>query len=1148
MRRTPRWFLLLPILLGMGSAHAHSPIPEPVAPLPPLTLGVLAYLPKEQMSERYGALTQYLSHALRGTPVELRPLAYSGNEVERALAGGEIDLLLTNPAHFIRLRADNRLTGAFVTQITIRNGLPTSAFGGVIFTRADYLDIRELKDLRGRRVAAADPRSLGGYQAQLWELRKAGIEPHEEVSFLKKHDRVVRTVLDGEAEAGFVRTGVIEGMIQRGELTPGRLRILNAQRADRFPFQLSTRLYPEWPLVALPHVETDTVRRIASALLALEPDHPAAHTARISGFAPPADYHPVEELARGLQLPPYDQAPQFTLSDVWERFREALIVLALSLVTITLLLALLVRRNRQLSHTGDALRKSEERMAEAQRVAQLGHFSFDIRGANWSSSKGLDRIFGIDEAFPRDVRGWLTIVHPQFREEMKEYLYEEVLGKLRRFDREYKIITRDQGEERWVYGLGELRFDRHGNPVELFGTIQDITDDKRVQARLAHSERMFRSLVENAQAIFWRFDLERGRFTYMSPQSEQMLGYPAKSWIDLSSWVERIHPEDRKWASEYCGNATAKGEDHTFEYRSLAEDGRVVWIRDVVTVISDDEGTPREMLGIMFDTTEEKATEEALRVAKAEADEANRAKSEFLATMSHEIRTPMNAILGVADLFAETEMDEEQNHYVELFTSAGEALLRIINDILDISKIEAGRVELEHQPLSLRRVAYDAVEIIEARAREKELRLLTFGFSDLPRYVVGDRARLSQVLINLLGNAVKFTERGTVALLTEGEKLEGKPGDNGEWRITFHVVDTGIGIPETRQAQVFEEFSQADSSTTRRYGGTGLGLAISRRLIELMSGELRLHSREGTGSTFSLTLPLREAGPLNPPDGESLRGSRVVTVHDHPIHSDFFEEALLSWGASVEALEVEDDLAGKPLERLGEAPAELVVVHHENLADDTVIEQLERLRRAPEAAQSALIVVSGKSMARDLPRRLREIGAIFIPDRSDDEALRRGVKLALQRRRPPARPVIQEHPVHTAQEALRILLAEDGEDNIELFRAFLARTPHEVDVVTDGELAVERYVEELGRYDLIFMDIQMPVKDGYTAVREIRQWERESGAEAAPIIALTAHATTEHRDRALEVGCDDHLTKPVKKAALLEAVERYGAPSRAPSP
>ena len=1132
-------FLLLLTPLGAGPLFAHSSIREPSAPLPPLTLGVLAYLPKDQMSARYGALANYLSTALKGTPVELRPLAYKGNEIEQAMAAGELDLLLTNPAHFIRLRADNQLTGAFVTQVTIRNGLPTSAFGGVIFTRADNLKIHEAADLAGRRVAAADPRSLGGYQAQAYELHQSGVTPHHEVSYLKKHDKVVHAVLDGEVEAGFVRTGVIEGMIQRGELKPGVLRVLNAQTAPGFPFLLSTRLYPEWPFVALPHVETDTVRRIASALLALEPEHPAARTARIAGFAPPADYHPVEQLARGLQLPPYDQVPPFTLGDVWERYREAAVVLLLSLVTIALLLALLVRRNRQLTHSRDALRRNEERLLEAQRVAKLGHYSFDIRRGIWSSSPGLDALFGIDDDFPHDVEGWLAIVHPEFRHEMERYLHEEVLGKLRRFDREYKILIQESGRERWVYGLGELRLDTHGNPIELFGTIQDITDDKTAQARLSRSEEMFRSLVESAQAIFWRFDLDRGRFTYMSHQSEQLLGYPAESWIDLNTWAERVHPEDREWAHNFCISATAKGEDHTFEYRALAKNGATVWIRDVVTVISDERGTPREMIGIMFDTTEAKAIEEALRLAKADADEANRAKSEFLATMSHEIRTPMNAILGVADLFAETPMDEEQNHYVELFTSAGEALLRIINDILDISKIEAGRVELEHQPLSLRRTAYDAVEIIETRAREKGLRLLTFGFAELPRYVVGDRARLSQVLINLLGNAVKFTEQGTVALLTEGER-----GGDGEWRITFHIVDTGIGIPEARQHEVFDEFSQADSSTTRRYGGTGLGLAISRRLIELMSGDLTLNSRDGAGCTFSLTLPLREVStPITGGEEESLRGTRVMTIHDHAIHNDFFEEALLSWGASVEALEVDEKLAESTLARLREAPATLLVVHHETLPDDALIEQLTRLRQAPESADTALVVVSGKSMARDLPRRLHEINAAFIPDRADDEALRRGVKLALRRRprrSPPVQPTKEQTP------ALRILLAEDGEDNIELFRAFLARTPFDVDVVTDGELAVERFIEQGGRYDLLFMDIQMPVKDGYTAVREIRAWEQSEGRDPVPIVALTAHATTEHRERAVEAGCDGHLTKPIKKARLVEAIERYGVPAAPP--
>ena len=347
-----RVVLVVLVLLG-SAAHAADR----------LTLGVFAFRPKPIMIERYQPLADYLSEKLGGTPVELAVLEQA--ELDEAVAAHRVDLVMTNPSHYLELRSHNSLSGALATLVSSEGGQAVSSLGGCIIVRAGRGDITGLRDLRGRRVAISGPRFLGGYQAQAFELMQVGVRVPDQLDLVVvgRHDAVVEAVLEGRADAGFIRTGIIESLVAEGRLDASQLVVLNPQALAGYPFAVSTRLYPEWPFVALPHVDRPTVRRISAALLGLEPSHPAARAAGIAGFSPPLDYLPVETMARTLRLPPFDHAPPFSWRDVWSRYADFIVALGVVSALVVGLLVVLSRRNRQLAHSVAAL-------VEAQRALQ----------------------------------------------------------------------------------------------------------------------------------------------------------------------------------------------------------------------------------------------------------------------------------------------------------------------------------------------------------------------------------------------------------------------------------------------------------------------------------------------------------------------------------------------------------------------------------------------------------------------------------------------------------------------------------------------------------------------------------------------------------------------------------------------------------
>jgi len=506
--------------------------------------------------------------------------------------------------------------------------------------------------------------------------------------------------------------------------------------------------------------------------------------------------------------------------------------------------------------------------------------------------------------------------------------------------------------------------------------------------------------------------------------------------------------------------------------------------------------------------------------------------------MSHEIRTPMNAIIGMADLLWETPLSAEQRQYVQIFRRAGDNLLNLINDVLDFSKVEAGRIEIAEIEFDLLDVIERAVEMMSARADEKGLNLVCDIKPDVPADLIGDPDRLRQILLNLLSNAVKFTEHGSVTLRVE---LDSEIASGGALR--FSVSDTGIGIPADKLGMIFETFTQADSSTTRSYGGTGLGLAIAKAMAELMGGRIWAESSR-SGSTFFFTCAFRlqpESAPRSGVPTIGLRGIRTLVVDDNTTNRIILCQMLGSWGVLVtEAESGQKALALLSRGHNEQSPFDLVVLDCRMPGMDG-FEIARQIRHDTPLARIPILMLTSENRPGDAAR-LHELGlAVYLAKPVRRRELMEAIQVALKLRTAEefASDVQSEAVPESQSSNLRILVAEDSPDNLFLIQSYLKHSGWTLETAENGRVAVEKFTA--GSFDLVLMDMQMAEMDGYTATRRIRTWEREHAARPTPIIALTAYARREEREKSLQAGCTAHLTKPVRKQTLLRFIRDYTA-------
>jgi len=652
--------------------------------------------------------------------------------------------------------------------------------------------------------------------------------------------------------------------------------------------------------------------------------------------------------------------------------------------------------------------------------------------------------------------------------------------------------------------------------------------------RAKESEARFRQLTDNIPEVFYVSTADLHEILYCSPAYEQMWGQSVEGlFADPRSFLNPVHPDD---LGTFVGaiERVRHGDTVEVQFRLVKSDGTIRSIVNRIVPVRDADGVIYRLAGVARDVTEQWAAREAERRAHHQLERTTAAKMAFLANMSHEIRTPMSGILGTAELLRETALTPEQHASLDVITSSGDALLGILNDILDLSKIEAGEMTLEVTPFDLPALIYSTARLLGVRAFERGLELVCNVDDPVPRRVRGDPGRLRQVLINLIGNAVKFTPRGEVVV---DVRLVRRADDRA--LIAFTVRDTGIGISPDQRERIFSPFGQADPSTTRKYGGTGLGLSISRRLVNLMGADISVESEPGRGSSFGFQVDLTvepEAAAVAPPRAAGLRDVRTLVVDDNATNRHMLGALLEHAGAVVREAGSASEAMPALLGALHDGHPYRLLVSDVNMPVRDGFELAQEIRDDPLLGELRVMLLTSTGRPGD-GERCRRLGvAAYLQKPVSRVELVESAIAALGSPAAPgeAPPLVTRHTIAETRRSLHILLAEDNEVNQQVASAMLRKRGHVVDIVSDGRQAVDAV--RAGRYDLVLMDMQMPVMGGMEATREIRSVEHD---RHIPIIALTADAMAGERERCLAGGMNDYLAKPFKAFQLFAAVEGW---------
>ncbi|MFN0118749.1 MAG: response regulator [Elusimicrobiota bacterium] len=688
---------------------------------------------------------------------------------------------------------------------------------------------------------------------------------------------------------------------------------------------------------------------------------------------------------------------------------------------------------------------------------------------------------------------------------------------------------------------------------QLAETINNILN------QLSESEENFRQMAESIHAVFWMTTPDQKNIVYISPAFENMWGIKLEELLkDPSLRFKAILSDDREIV-ESCYRENAR-KNFDVEYRIQRPDGKILWIHDRGYPVKDAKGEIIRITGMSTDISERKKSEDALirseaqnqqlikdlEVANTKALQAARVKGDFLANMSHEIRTPMNGVMGTLELLSGTDLNQEQREYVTTATKSAEFLLEIINDVLDFSKIEAGKLNINPTIMNLMVVIEDVVEMLAMKAEEKGIELAFRYARNVPVNIIADPARIKQILVNLIGNAIKFTETGHVFINVEVDQI-----NQGKGTFLISVEDTGIGIPEDRVESIFETFTQVDSSTSRKFGGTGLGLTICRQMAKMINGSIEVKSKLGVGSTFtfSVTVPLAKES-VTFAESRSLKNLNIAVVDDNEGNQRILHELISAQGNRCEIFSSGQQAFGA-IQRSwnGGDPIHMVLIDKKlplmdgellgrKIKSDPQLSQIELIMMVTmgDLANTQKLKLSGFSGHITKPIRPSQIINMLSQIWEKQGSIRTTMEPI---------PVNHEKNIDKNKDQINsaqvlfhsdVLLVEDTVINQQVAVRMLEKLGCRVEVANNGVEAVKKIKDY--PYSLVFMDCQMPEMDGYQATQEIRKFERDAGCHL-PIIAMTAHALEGDREKCLEFGMDDYISKPIKSAIFIKVLTQW---------
>ena len=800
----------------------------------------------------------------------------------------------------------------------------------------------------------------------------------------------------------------------------------------------------------------------------------------------------------------------------------------------------------QLQQQTERLVDAERRLERASISSSEGHWEADLTARTLWYSSSFRTLLGYSEGeLDSSISALEGLVHDEDRSEYQRALREHLADDAP-YDVETRLLTA-QGEYRWFRMRGMAERDAQGVPTVMAGSIHDIHQQKAVEDALRLAQLRFERAINGTQDGLWELDVATGN-TWCSPRLAMLLGYPAHALEGTNYLISHIHPEDQAKVQEATVAHYRHNVPFDLEVRLKNSTGDYRWFRARASAERDRDDRALRLSGSLQDVTEAREAREELVRATEAAEAASRAKSAFLANVSHEIRTPMNGIIGMTGLMIDTRLDRTQREYADTIRTSADSLLTVINDILDFSKIEAGKLDLENIELDLRANVEEVGTMLAFQAASKGLELIVNVQPEVPERVLGDPQRLRQCLINLVGNAIKFTKQGEIVVdvCVVGQH-------DGRTLTHFEVRDTGLGIAEPTLKTLFQPFVQADSSTTRHFGGTGLGLSIVRRLVEMMGGKVGVVSEVGKGSNFFFTLALESVitSSSSTENEAERRDGKILIVDDNATnrrvlgsqltHSGYRITAAGGGAEAVHLLQAAAN-AGEPFD---------IVVTDFLMPDMDGAMLGERIGKMPELTSTRLIMLTSLDRQGDMPRFAALGFAAYLtkPVRAREllDCVQRVLAGDARQWQAESRPMITRNTLSEARTTQRlsgrVLVVEDNVVNQKVAARFLERLGCSVRIAEHGEDGVTACLEE--RFDVVLMDLQMPVMDGLTATRRIR--ELESGRRT-PIIALTANAMRGDQERCEAAGMDGFLTKPIEVERLNDILARFGMARAAAQP